>query len=224
MVLPDACFRARRGFLRIPSLWEVGLAQPARDRHLVPRLFGLPETRAATQTVDQQNQWPWAKTMLSKAALLQHFRQRMRVDRLWQLKPSQEHIQSIVHLRQLFNANQTLQRFVALFNRDGHASCQQSAPFRQRDFDPSLIVVHAFSFDVPGKLHTSQNPHDAWAGDKAVLAKLSGLLRSVFQKRTQDAPLLLGDALLVQQWPEVIHQHFASTKHQVGQVAVWSFA
>ena len=83
----------------------------------------------------------------------------------------------------------------------------------------ALVLGHALALHQAHLLHARQHARGAGAEQLAALADLPRLQRRFVEQRAQHAPLLLGQAMLVEDGAEVRHHAFARAQQQQRQVA-----
>ncbi len=111
-------------------------------------------------------------------------------------------------------ADMVLDGAVDRFDLRRHGGCQCTAFRRQAYQHATLVFGHALAPHQAGLVHACQHARQARTGDQAHRADLARLQRPALEQRAHDAPLLLGDAVGVQDRPEVRHHAFARLQQQ----------
>src|SRR5258708_18616052 len=91
---------------------------------------------------------------------------------------------------------------VRRFDLRGHACAKGAAALRERNAHPALVMIEALALDVAEFLHARQHAGEAGTRNAAQLADLARLQRPRLDPSAHDAPLLLGDAMGVENRPE----------------------
>src|ERR1700722_1321382 len=104
-----------------------------------------------------------------------------------------------------------------------HARRQGTAARAQGYEDAALIVREALALDQADLLHSREHTCETRARQPAELADLLGLARPEVGKHAQAPPLLLGEAVHVQQRPETADYALSRLQHEQRQVPMFEF-
>src|SRR6185437_5409672 len=111
-------------------------------------------------------------------------------------------VQDAVEARGKIGADHGLDIAVGGLYARRHAGAERAAARRERNAHPPLIMIEALAFDVTKLVHARQHAGQTRARYPAQVADFAGLQRPGVDQGAHDAPLLLGDAVGIENGPE----------------------